>query len=92
MSEDSSTLPAPVLFARNWDMLRLICVEYLEMPGLRLTPEQAQRFWRLDEDTCIELLDSLVDISFLRRMKDGRYTRADRGGHASRRRHSRERP
>jgi hypothetical protein len=84
--------PPPALFALKWDLLRLICVEYLEMPGLRLTPEQAQRFWRLDEITCVELLNSLVDISFLRRMRDGRYARADHGRRSSRRRSSTQRP
>jgi hypothetical protein len=84
--------PPPALLALRWDLLRLICVEYLEMPGLRLTPEQAQRFWRLDEATCAELLNSLVDISFLRRMRDGRYARADRRRRASRRPDSAQRP
>src|SRR5262245_7291557 len=33
-------------------LLRRIEGEYLEMPGLQLTREQAQRLWVLDCDTC----------------------------------------
>ena len=33
-------------------LLRRICVEYLEMPGLQLTRPQAQRQWGLDDHTC----------------------------------------
>jgi hypothetical protein len=82
---------SPDGFAVRWDLLRLICVEYLELPGLRLTLEQAQRFWHVDEVTCTDLLNSLVEIAFLRRMRDGRYTRADHGRRASRRRDTRQR-
>jgi hypothetical protein len=32
------------------DALRRVKGEYLEMPGLRLTPAQAQRLWGLDRD------------------------------------------
>jgi hypothetical protein len=61
------------------EMLRRISGEYLEMPGLRLTCEQAQRLWGLDHDTCSELLAELVASCFLARSADGRYIRlADR--------------
>lgn len=66
-------------FERKWDLLRLLSVEFIEMPGMRLTPEQAQRFLDLDRETCLALLESLVEISFLRRVRDGSYARADRG-------------
>jgi hypothetical protein len=45
------------------------------MPGLTLRREQARRLWDLDTDTCIELLDALVEARFLRRTSDGRYVR-----------------
>jgi DNA-binding IclR family transcriptional regulator len=48
------------------DWLQFIQTEYLEMPGLCLTFEQAQRLWGLDEATCRDLLDALVDARFLR--------------------------
>ena len=40
--------------------------EFNEMPGLRLTPEQAARLWGLDERACSEVLRTLVSASFLR--------------------------
>jgi hypothetical protein len=40
--------------------------EFNEMPGLRLTPEQARRLWGLDRDACDEVLNRLVAASFLR--------------------------
>ena len=61
------------------EMLRRISGEYLEMPGLRLTCEQAQRLWGLDHATCSELLGELVASSFLTCTADGRYTRMSEG-------------
>jgi hypothetical protein len=49
--------------------------EYLEMPGLRLTPEQAKRLWGLDAETCGRVLLALVETHFLTRGLDGRYAR-----------------
>ena len=40
--------------------------EFNEMPGLRLTPEQAARLWGLDARSCNQVLGSLVSSSFLR--------------------------
>ena len=57
------------------DILRRICGEYLEMPGLRLKQEQAQRLWGLDRQTCTQVLDSLVAAGFLVRLADGTYGR-----------------
>jgi len=55
-----------VLPARITDqMLRRIRCEYLEMPGLCLTLKQAQRLWGLDEPTCREAMQLLVDTKFL---------------------------
>ncbi len=55
--------------------LQRMCGEYLEMPGLRLTCRQAQRLWALDEATCIELLNILLEAGFLRQTRDGSYAR-----------------
>jgi hypothetical protein len=41
-------------------ILQRVYGEFLEMPGMRLTPAQAQRLWGLDERTCLLLLDYLV--------------------------------
>ena len=56
-------------------LLRRICGEYLEMPGLRLTRKQAQRLWGLDEDSCTAILECLVELKFLRRSDGGSYSR-----------------
>ena len=48
-------------------VLRRICSEYIEMPGLRLTIGQARRLWDLDEQTCIQVMQTLVEVRFLRR-------------------------
>ena len=56
-------------------LLRRICGEYLEMPGLQLTRKQAQRLWGLDEDSCTQILERLVALSFLRRSGGGSYSR-----------------
>jgi hypothetical protein len=47
------------------------------MPGLRLTPEQARRLWRLDETACDAVLGALVDARFLARTRDGAFVRQD---------------
>ena len=51
--------------------------EFLEMPGLRLTSEQACRLWRLDETACDAVLGALVDARFLARTRDGAFIRHD---------------
>ena len=61
------------------EMLRRICGEYLEMPGLRLTHKQAQRLWGLDEQTCTQLLEFLVEVKFLCRTGVGGYARLTDG-------------
>ena len=60
------------------DALRRVKSEYFEMPGLRLTPAQAQRLWGLDRESCDALLGALVDTKFLYRTRDGAFTRIAR--------------
>ena len=60
-------------------LLKRICAEYLEMPGLRLTLNQALRLWGLDEKTCTEALDALLEAKFLSRRIDGTYARSTDG-------------
>jgi DNA-binding IclR family transcriptional regulator len=50
--------------------------EFLEMPGLRLTPAQASRLWALDPGTSRRLLDGLAESGFLARTREGAYLRA----------------
>jgi len=47
--------------------------EYLEMPGLKLTPAQASRLWHLDATASASLLDAMVDAGVLYRTRDGAY-------------------
>ena len=44
------------------------------MPGLRLTPAQAQRLWGLDRESCQALLGALVDARFLCITTDGAFS------------------
>ena len=59
------------------DVLRRVQGEYIEMPGLRLTPAQAQRLWGLDRAACDALLGALVDAKFLFRTRDGAFVRSE---------------
>ena len=59
------------------DWLQLIRAEYLEIPGLSLTRQQAQRLWGLDPETCDALLDTMVETRFLHRTSHGFYVRTD---------------
>lgn len=60
-------------------LLIRIRAEYLEMLGLRLTPEQAQRLWGLESVLCRVVLDALVKERFLYVAADGAYTRLTDG-------------
>ena len=61
------------------DLLRRVCGEFLEMPGMSLTAEQAQRLWGLDQDTCTEVLTFLVDARFLCQTNLRTYSRVTDG-------------
>lgn len=67
------------LVAGEEHVLLRIRGEYLEMPGLRLTAAQARRLWGLDEPTCSQLLQRLVETKFLVCTVDGRYARLTEG-------------
>jgi hypothetical protein len=49
--------------------------EYIERPGLWLTPDQGARLWSLDRARCEELLVALVHDGFLAAREDGKYGR-----------------
>jgi hypothetical protein len=55
----------------NERLVRRIRAEFLEMPGLCLTLEQAQRLWCLEPHACEALLNTLIDSRFLRRTNRG---------------------
>ena len=74
MSTLTTTLPA------TFDQtLERVCGEFLEMPGLRITCRQAQRLWGLDECTCRQLLESLVESRFLCHRGEDAYGRLTEG-------------
>jgi hypothetical protein len=52
--------------------------EFIEMPGLRLTPAQAARLWHLDSALCQQVIDCLVGSAFLRWTANGALVRAER--------------
>ena len=56
---------------------RRVLAEFEEMPGLTLTPRQAARLFGLDPALCREVLDSLVDLAYLRE-HGGTIRRGDR--------------
>ena len=56
-------------------LLTRIKAEFLEMPGLQLTPWQAQRLWGLDAKACDDALNALVAGAFLHRTSSGAYSR-----------------
>jgi hypothetical protein len=50
--------------------------EFREMPGLQLTLAQAQRLFGLDPTACRQVIEALVDASFLRWTSSGTVVQA----------------
>ena len=61
-------------------LLRRVRGEFSEMPGMRLTVDQAMRYWTIDRSTCASLFDSLVAARFLELDATGRYRKAHCAG------------
>jgi hypothetical protein len=59
------------------DLLRRLKAEFLEMPGLKLTMAQAQKLWALDSTSCSMMLETLVNVNFLWRTRDGAFMRVE---------------
>ena len=57
-------------------MTRQVQAEYVEMPGMALTPTQMQRLWHIDGALCDAVIESLVTSGFLTRRSDRHYVRA----------------
>lgn len=60
-------------------LLRRVRGEYREMPGMRLTIEQAMRLWNVDRQACVAVLNSLVASQYLQFDNFGRYRKAHCG-------------
>lgn len=65
-------------------LLRRLRAELLEMPGLRLTLEQAQYLCGVERALCQRILDTLVDVKFLCIKSNGAYARLIDGDSGSR--------
>jgi hypothetical protein len=52
-----------------------IRAEFIEMPGLCLSPEQVQRLCGVDGAICRSVLETLVESGFLSQRLDGSYGR-----------------
>jgi hypothetical protein len=81
--ENSSGRRQPDLFVSKvslvQDVLNRLRAEYLEMPGLRLKPEQVQRLCGVERTMCQLALDSLLESKFLCVKSDGHYARLTDG-------------
>ena len=58
-------------------LLQRVRSEFNEMPGLRLTPQQAARLWHMDTTLCRQIIDVLVGSAFLRWTSNGAIVRAE---------------
>jgi hypothetical protein len=57
-------------------MVRRVRLEFLEMPGLRLTFAQAMRLWGLSEGECERVIATLIGTCFLQKTPTGEVVRA----------------
>jgi hypothetical protein len=55
-------------------LLRRICCEFMEMPGVSLTPAQANRLLGLAPEVAHRILSRLTEERVLRLRQDGQYT------------------
>lgn len=60
-------------------LLNRVRGEFNEMPGMRLSLEQAMRLWAMDRHTCVSVLGCLTGARFLEHDGNGRYRRAHGG-------------
>ena len=66
MSQSCERIPALVTTIQN---------DFLDVPGLTLTPAQAQKRFGADKTTCDAVLSVLADAGVLVRTSDGAYAR-----------------
>ena len=72
--QPTTLTPAP--FHEPCDARVRIALDYIEMPGLKLTLDQSRRLWNLPADVCETALNDLVASGFLGRSRDGAFLRA----------------
>jgi len=54
-------------------LIRQIRDEYQNMPGLKLTREQACRLWAVNNETCDAAIDALLEEGFLHTTGTGKF-------------------
>jgi len=64
---------------RRKALVRRVRQEFLDMPGLRLTPNQALRLFGLRADVCERVLAELVRDGFLWQTPRGTFARSSEG-------------
>ncbi len=57
---------------------RRVRAEFEEMPGLTLTVPQASKLFGIEKDVCLNVIDRLIDASYLRKNRSGTISRGDR--------------
>lgn len=77
-TQQSSTTTVFTPF-RHMELISRVRGEFREMPGLRLSLEQAMRLWSLDRATCVDVLAQLQSAKFLEVDPNGRYRLAHGG-------------
>jgi hypothetical protein len=55
------------------DLVARARCEFLEMPGLHVTPAQAARLWQVNQEVASAVLDALADARFLVRTRAGSF-------------------
>lgn len=69
-------MSSSVAFPENvTTVVERVRAEFIESPGLSLTPSQAQRLFGVDPERGASILSGLCDAGFLLRDKDGRFRR-----------------
>jgi hypothetical protein len=58
------------------EALQRIHAEFIEMPGMQLTPAQVERLAGVDKTICKRVLDDLVRAGFLRMSTNGIYVKS----------------
>jgi hypothetical protein len=58
------------------DAIRRVRAEFVEMPGMQLTPAQAARLWHFEPEFCDAVLTALVDTKFLVKTRREKFARA----------------
>jgi hypothetical protein len=70
LAPTTATLPADL-----GEALRRVKADFLEMPGLQVSLNQASRLWGLDATVCRVVLDSLVATGFIVRTDKALFSR-----------------